>query len=107
MADADNDKFDLMTLFRERGMGVPDQNADAWTGRFVARRITASLNQTAGVPSQASSGIQTSIDARWPSARARSRGPRSPTRFRQTSGNTWNATVALVARLNTLKDDHL
>lgn len=108
-----SDKFDLATLFRERGMSVPESKrrvrelVDFVRAEDAARPQSEPAEAPKHEPAQPSDSKTPTLDAHVALMQRVRSGEATADEFRQAFERTQNARDALVAELGTMKKDEL
>lgn len=108
-----SDKFDLATLFRERGMSVPESKrrvrelVDFVRAEDAARPQSEPAEAPKPEPAQPSDSKTPTLDAHVALMQRVRSGEATADEFRQAFERTQNARDALVAELGTMKKDEL
>ncbi|MDG4401752.1 PLxRFG domain-containing protein [Pseudomonas aeruginosa] len=108
-----SDKFDLATLFRERGMSVPESKrrvrelVDFVRAEDAARPESEPAEAPKPEPAQPSDSKTPTLDAHVALMQRVRSGEATADEFRQAFERTQNARDALVAELGTMKKDEL
>ncbi|HEB0750118.1 TPA: hypothetical protein RY204_006205, partial [Pseudomonas aeruginosa] len=108
-----SDKFDLATLFRERGMSVPESKrrvrelVDFVRAEDAARPQSEPAEASKPEPAQPSDSKTPTLDAHVALMQRVRSGEATADEFRQAFERTQNARDALVAELGTMKKDEL
>ncbi|HGA2734303.1 TPA: PLxRFG domain-containing protein [Pseudomonas aeruginosa] len=108
-----SDKFDLATLFRERGMSVPESKrrvrelVDFVRAEDAARPQSEPAEAPKPEPAQPSDSKAPTLDAHVALMQRVRSGEATADEFRQAFERTQNARDALVAELGTMKKDEL